>query len=214
MSGLESIRLPPQASRRHRAWHSRGYIPHLDEPGLVQFVTFRLVDSVPSEVVLRWKDELGIRSDTSADDPRCASLRRRIDRWADEGHGACWLRDPRIAEQIEATLLHFDSRRYHLIAWVVMPNHVHVLIETLPGFPLDVVVHSWKSFSAQRANRLLGRSGAFWMPDYVDRFIRNEGHLRATTEYIEGNPVKAGLAVSPGDWLWGSAARRRNTALR
>ncbi len=214
MTGVGSIDLPSRASRPHRAWHSRGYIPHLDQPGLVQFVTFRLVDSVPSEVVLRWKDELNITSETSADQPRCVTLRRRMERWADQGHGACWLRDPRVARQVEDALLHFDSDRYHMIAWVVMPNHVHALVEVFSGFPLDGIVHSWKSFTAHAANRVLARAGSFWMPDYVDRYIRNEEHLAATTAYIEGNPVKAGLVSSPADWPWGSAARRSSGAVR
>ena len=129
--------LPAQTFRPHKAWHSRGYIPHLDQPGLIQFVTFRLSDSVPAEAVSRWKDELNITSDTSADDPRCATLRRRIEQWADQGHGACWLRDQRVAKGVEDALLHFDGVRYRLLAWVVMPNHLHALIETFPGFPLD-----------------------------------------------------------------------------
>ena len=119
---------------------------------------------------------------------------------------AYWLRDERIAESIEKTLLHFDGVRYRLLVWVIMPNHVHALLETLPGFPLGGVVHSWKSFSAKQVNKLLGRTGPFWMQDYFDRYIRDEEHLAAAREYIEQNPVKAGLVRSAGDWQWGSAS--------
>ena len=195
-----------RASRPHKEWHSRGYLPHLDQPELIQFVTFRLSDSVPAEVVAEWKAELALTGREPADDPRCAELRERIERYSDQGHGACWLRDERIAESIEKTLLHFDGVRYRLLAWVVMPNHVHALLETLPGFPLGGVVHSWKSFSAKQVNKLLGRTGPFWMQDYFDRYIRDEEHFAAAREYIELNPVKAGLVRSADDWQWGSVS--------
>ena len=188
----------------HKSWHSRGYLPHLDQPELIQFVTFRLSDSVPAEVVTAWKEELALTGREPADDPRLAELRERIERYSDQGHGACWLRDDRIAASVQKTLLHFDGVRYRLLAWVIMPNHVHALIETLPGFPLGGIVHSWKSFSAKQANKLLGRIGPFWMEDYFDRYIRSEEHFVAATQYIEQNPVKAGLVRSADDWQWGS----------
>jgi REP element-mobilizing transposase RayT len=73
--------------------------------------------------------------------------------------------------------LHFDGQRYRLLAWVVMPNHVHVLIETMTGHTLAAVLHSWKSYTAKEANRLLGRTGDFWQPEYFDRFIRDDRHF-------------------------------------
>lgn len=74
-----------------------------------------------------------------------------------------------------------------------MPNHVHALAEINPGYRLDRIVHSWKSYTAKEANRLLTRSGSFWAPEYFDRFMRDDEHLYSTVAYIEGNPVKAGL---------------------
>ena len=198
--------LGARASRPHKAWHSRGYLPHLDQPGTIQSLTFRLFDSVPVEMISAWKSELALTGDEKTDDPRCADIRKRIENYADQGHGACWLRDERIARQVEEALFHFDGARYRLLAWVVMPNHVHVLIETLPGSPLADVIHSWKSYTAKQANKTLERTGAFWMPDYFDRYIRDEPHLVAVTNYIEQNPVKAGLVRSAGDWQWSSAS--------
>ena len=197
---------PPQAPPK--GWHSRGYLPHLDQPNLVQSLTFRLFDAVPADIISEWKRELALSGDEQADDPRCAELRERIERYANQGHGACWLRDERIAAHVEDALFHFDGERYRLLAWVVMPNHVHVLIETLPGFPLADVVHSWKSYTAKQANQTLQRTGGFWMPDYFDRYIRDEQHLGAVTDYMEQNPVKAGLVGSAGDWRWGSASAK------
>jgi REP element-mobilizing transposase RayT len=95
-----------------------------------------------------------------------------------------------------------------------MPNHVHVLIETREGYPLGAVAHSWKSFTAKEANAILGRAGNFWMPDYFDRFIRDERHYWATVAYIENNPVVAGLCRRPRDWRFSSAWEGRGDARR
>ncbi len=86
-----------------------------------------------------------------------------------------------------------------------MPNHVHVLFSVLPGAPLGDTVGSWKRYTARHANQQLGRTGPFWQTEYWDRFIRNEGHFNATIEYIDQNPVKAGLVNDPSLWPYGSA---------
>lgn len=138
-----------------RGWHSRGYLPHLDVPGLIQSITIRLCDSIPVAVLDAWKSELALTGKEGASNPCCLELQQRVERYADQGHGACWLRDQRIAQLVQQTLLHFDSVRYRLLAWVVMPNHIHVLTELLPGYPLNGVIHSWKSFTAKKANKKL-----------------------------------------------------------
>ncbi len=206
-SDLNKPLLGARASRPHKAWHSRGYLPHLDQPEIIQSVTFRLADSIPADVVVGWKNELALTGKEAASDPRCAELRDRIERYAGQGHGACWLRDGRVADQVENALLHFDGVRYRLLAWVIMPNHVHALIETMSGFPLEGVIHSWKSFTAKKINRILGRSGQVWEQDYFDRYIRDEKHLATVLDYIEQNPVKAGLVDSAHEWRWSSATR-------
>jgi putative DNA methylase len=79
--------------------------------------------------------------------------------------------------------------------------------------PMAAVVRSWKSFTANEANRLLGRAGTFWQPEYFDRYIRDEEHLGKAIRYIENNPVKAGLARLPEEWIFNSAyfrSRGRN----
>jgi REP element-mobilizing transposase RayT len=193
----------------HPGWHSRGYHPHLDQPGLIQSITFRLHDSVPANLLAQWCAELGIAEGDNPNDPHCAALRERVANYEDAGHGACWLRDPRIAELVQSALLHFDGQRYRLLEWCVMPNHVHVLIEIVPGHALSDVVRSWKTFTAREANRLLGRDGAFWMPDYFDRYVRDERHLAAVRRYILENPVKAGLCGAAEEWAWSSAGKGR-----
>lgn len=178
----------------HKGWHSRGYLPHLDAPGVIQAVTFRLADSLPAAVLERL-----------ADAPE--HIRRRsIASHLDAGYGACHLAAPDVAAKVEQALLFGDGDRYRLLAWVVMPNHVHVLIQ--PEVPLPGIVQSWKSFTAKTINRVLGLRGRFWQPDYYDRFIREDGHLHTVITYIEGNPVNAGLCCSAEEWLFSSAKWR------
>jgi len=179
-----------------RGWHSRGYLPHFDSPETVQFVTFRLADSLPRTVI----ETLYAQADAVP----------RIDHELDSGLGACWLRRPEIAVLVQDALLHFDGDRYRLLAWCLMPNHVHVVIEILGNHSLSDIVRSWKSFTSRRANAQLGRSGPFWHADYFDRYMRDGEHLARTIEYVEQNPVKAGLIDVATDWLW-SSARLRST---
>ena len=100
---------------------------------------------------------------------------------------------------------HCTIRNWHLHAVNARTNHVHVVVEVPIGQPLGDIVRSWKTFTARLANIRLGRSGPSWEADYFDRYMRNEQHLAQTIEYVENNPVKAGLARLPADWIWSSA---------
>jgi len=181
---------------QHKGWYSRGQLPHFDAPGQVQAITFRLADSLPKAY---W-DRLERYAPGS-------SVRRQnhFQMHLDAGHGSCALRDPSVASLVERTLLFFDGERYCMLAWVVMPNHVHVLAETMQGYTLASIVQSWKSYTAHRANDLLDRSGTFWQKDYYDRYIRDERHLERAVRYVHDNPVLAGLAERPQDWPFSSA---------
>lgn len=97
-----------------KGWHSRGYLPHLDVPGLIQFVTFRLVDSVPNELIKQWQQTLQVQADPALD--TASTLRRRVEKYADTGHGACYLQEVRAAKIVRAALLHFHGQRYWLLA--------------------------------------------------------------------------------------------------
>jgi REP element-mobilizing transposase RayT len=191
----------PRASRpppSHKGWTSRGYLPHFDAGALVQAITFRLADSLPKAVY----------NDLTATASSDSDLRRRIEAMIDGGRGGCALRNPAIAAIVEDALLHFDGERYRLMAWMIMPNHVHVLIEQIEGQPLAGIVHGWKSFTAKAANKYIGRTGAFWAPEYFDRYIRDQAHFDGAVHYIHENPVKAGLATHAAEWRWSSAWKR------
>jgi putative transposase len=181
-------------------WHSRGYLPHCDGLSRQQFITYRLCDSLPATVVKR----LDLECPGSDQDPE---RRARIDAFLDAGHGCCLLKHTNCARIVEDNLLHFDGVRYRLIAWVIMPNHVHVLVEIMNDSPVADLVHSWKSYSATRINRLMIRSGSLWQREYWDRYIRDEAHLHQVIAYIHDNPVTCGLSPTPQAWSFSSASR-------
>ena len=132
-----------------RGWHSRGYLPHFDGGDIVQVVTFRLADSLPKHMLDRWAIELAHLEKKNIELER----RRRIEAYLDTGIGTAWLRNRDVASMVQDSLLFFDGLRYRLPAWVIMPNHVHVLVKVEPGNSLSSILHSWKSFTAN-ASRL------------------------------------------------------------
>ncbi len=196
-----------------RYWHHRGYHPHFDRPELIQSITLYLGDALPKEVIDKWRAELKLLDLNNQTDNYTIELQRRIARYGDLGRGACWLKETFIGNLTEEALLHFDGQRYKLIAWCVMPNHLHTLIESFQGFSIGNIVKSWKSYTGNRANLYLNRQGRFWQVDYYDRYIRDSNHFYNCIKYIENNPVKAGLCLHPEDWPW-SSARRRLSAQR
>jgi putative transposase len=183
-------------NKRHKEWYSRGYLPQFDHIDVVQMITFRLADSLPRER-LHQIENVGCSD---------AHKRRQIEFFLDHGYGSCALRDPQVGSMVEEALLHFDGQRYRLIEWVVMPNHVHLLVELFSEWLLPEILRSWKSFTAHEANRILGTVGPFWQEDYFDRFIRDSKHFENAKQYIRENPVTAGLVKLAEDWPCSSAS--------
>ncbi|MES2995504.1 MAG: transposase [Verrucomicrobiota bacterium] len=191
-------------------WHSRGYLPHLDAAKEIQAVTFRLADALSAMVIERWQRELENVGQETDENQRAKRLHGWIARYEDAGHGACVLQQSQCAEIVQSALLHFDGDRYRMLEWVIMPNHVHMMLETLPGYELAGVIKSWKSFTARRIHDAIGGSGPLWQREYFDRYIRDENHFHASRKYIHENPVKAGLVAQAEDWRWGSASQQRS----
>ncbi len=108
---------------------------------------------------------------------------------------------------VQKALLHFHSQRYDLHAWCVMPNHIHVVYTARGEHTPKDIHHSWKSYTAHRANKILNDSGAFWESEAFDHLIRSVEDLEWFIEYTENNPVVAGLCARPEDWLWTSARK-------
>jgi len=189
--------IPPD----HPSLSCRGYLPHFHRPGLIQSITFRLCDAIPTEVLERWRQEL----DANPTSNRAIVLRKRVARHEDAGHGACWLAQSDVAAAACRCLREGIPRRYDLLAWCIMPNHVHAIVRPASSIAVRDIVQAWKSTIAHAANRILGRKGRFWAPDYFDRYIRDERHLDNAIAYIENNPAAAGLVAAPSAWPYSSA---------
>lgn len=174
-------------------------LPHWHPEGAALFVTWRLDGSKPR----------------TCDAPRGANLaagRAFVleDReWDRAATGPRWLSDPRIAKLVADALRYGEEtlQLYTLRAWVIMCNHVHILI--FPNAPLPRITKSIKSYSARRANAILGRTGPFWLEESYDRWARTDQELDKIVQYIEGNPVAMSLCESPEDWRWSSASAGR-----
>jgi len=198
---VASIKETLRQELRDAGWHSRGYLPHFNGGEIVQTVTFRLADSLPQTVLERWRSEVAKDSLANAD----AVLRRRIEHYLDQGYGSRALRDARVAAMVQESLQHFDGDRYRLSAWVVMPNHVHMLVIPDLEWSLSKIMKDLKSFTSHEANKILRQTGQFWMEDYFDRYVRDAKHFANAIAYIENNPLKAGLCEKASDWKFSSA---------
>ena len=187
---------------------SRGYLPHHEGAERAQMITYRLHDSLPKAVLLRLSEEL----ENVASAKKESERRRRIEEFLDLGAGSCVLSNKSIAETVVQNLLNFDRKRYILHAWVIMPNHVHVLLTPGPAVTLAGIVHSWKSYTAKRANAILESQAEFWQREYFDREIRDEKHFAGAMNYIHNNPVMAGLCQNPEEWYFSSAGLNGNKA--
>jgi putative DNA methylase len=214
---------------------TRRHLPHWYVPGAAHFVTYRLAGTIPVALLKEWREQ------------REATLRRpppegvppgthrehahkrffaRFDYYLDNEPTIDWLRRPEIAAIVRGNLYHHDNGKYHLLAWCIMPNHVHVLFQPtdLPGpselkpelgeercdalGPLASIMHSLKSYTANKANEALRRTGSFWQGESYDHWVRDEEELERIIEYIRFNPVKAGLVVRPEEWFFCSAHDR------
>lgn len=175
-------------------------LPHWQQPEACYFITFRLADSLPEHMLREWREEkaqwlsarpspLGVEDEMEYH--RCFSS--RIDTWLDAGQGSCLLAELVCRDATEEALRFFDGKRHELLAWIIMPNHVHACVLLHPRWSLEKVVFGWKRHSSGEINRRLGRNGQVWMHDYFDRLIRDEEHLRNVVRYIRRNPEKARL---------------------
>ena len=187
-----------------RGWYSRGYLPHFDGGTKLQFLTFRLADALPQAVLDKWKIELAQCDELE----RKIVLRERIEKYLDCGYGKCYLKRAEIAKLVQDALLFHDEAKYKLFAWTIMPNHVHLLLKPLEA--LGALEHSIKSYTANKINKLLNRSGTLWQTEVFDRYIRDFEHYETTVVYIENNPVKARLCERASDWKFGSAYYLKN----
>jgi carbamoylphosphate synthase large subunit/REP element-mobilizing transposase RayT len=186
--------------KRREISETHRHLPHWEQPGATYFLTFRLADSVPRELLEDWREERSqwLKQHSQPWDWKTAQeyMRRfeeEREQWLDRRHGSTVLRDPNIAQIVAHALQHFDRERYILDSFVVMPNHVHVLLKPLGTHTLGQILQSWKSFTAKEINKALQRDGTLWMAETFDTIVRDLAHLEACRNYIAENPSKASL---------------------
>lgn len=196
---------------------TRGALPHWHQPGTTYFVTFRTEDSVPQALNRAWhanraqwlvnhgidpsaKDwKLHLRRSLELEREYHATFTREFMEYLDRGLGECVLRDQRIAEIIADSLAYSDGVQYHLGDFVVMPNHVHLLVGLLGASEITTLCESWKHFTALKINRHLSRRGRFWQEESFDHLVRGPEQFWRFQTYISDNPRRAGLA--PGTYF-------------
>jgi len=186
-------------------------LPHWDQLGATFFITFRLADSVPQDALRayvrehrQWEEAHPSRPwPPEVEDAYRRKFTPRCERWLDRGAGECLLRDPANGEIVADALRHFEGERSLLHAWVVMPNHVHVLVSLVGETTLGGLLHAWKGFTARKINERRGRAGSIWQKSYFDRLVRDWEHFARCARYIRANPSKAELPA--GEFLQGES---------
>ncbi|MDI1314132.1 transposase [Prosthecobacter sp.] len=193
---------PNEKVQRHR-----GNLPHWQQQGTTYFVTSRLADSLPADVLDHWRrlqkawfDAHGISSvlrlDHLTEEQRHEYHREftaRFHELLDAGHGACPLADPACADVLIRKLVEGHGNAYHLDAWGIMPNHFHAIVEPAEGRELGDIMQRWKGGSAREINLARRTSGKLWHREAFDHIVRSEAQLNHFRRYMSMNPAKASL---------------------
>lgn len=205
-----------------RIYH-HGILPHWRQDGCSYFVTFRLADSLPRAVILQMEADRVAWLRSHGIDPRSSAWRTdlfnlggakqceyertiatSLNDALDMGIGSCALRDAAIGQIVADSLEYFHGTRVETGDYAVMPNHVHAILKPLPGFELEQIIHSIKSYTANEINLQLGNAGTFWQRESYDRIVRDFQQLERFVQYIQSNPDKAQLG--PGESILARAA--------
>ena len=192
-----------------------GDLPHWQQAGATYFITYRTFDSISKTAVAQilaerddWLQRHGINA-TDADwhnhlrklplaqqQAFRRTLSNRFEQELDQLAGECLLKKPNLASIVSDSLHHFDNERYLLGAFVVMPNHVHVLVRVFPEYEMLKQCFSWKHFQAHEINLSERRSGHIFQSESFDHLVRDSDHFFKFRRYIEDNPRKAKLKSS------------------
>ena len=204
----------------------RRNLPHIQPPGATFFITFNLTGSIPRHILQQYiTEKRKLEAVEQITFKQKQDIREKKREWfrkfeetLDQAHnGPIWLKNEQIAKLVTESLHHLNGKVYSLISYCIMANHVHVVFTPLKIQPsvtgdkqtnnisyhsLSSIMHSLKSYTAQKANQILGRSGAFWQQESYDHCIRNPDELHRIIMYVLNNPVKIGLVKEWKEWKW------------
>ena len=181
-------------TRQHIQITPGSHLPHWAQGHSTQFITFRLADSLPQDKLLEIKQS---RQQWLNDHPKpwdtdttmqYDSLTQTCDKWIDAGYGECILQYVEVRDIVVQTIMYGDKDEYDVMAFVIMPNHVHVILAVRDGHSLQDIVGKWKRVSSHRINKLLGREGSVWERDAFDRLLRSYKDYTNKVNYIIDNP--------------------------
>ena len=170
-------------------------LPHWHQQGKIQFVTFRLADSLPQILISEIKSNVETFNrahpkpwDESTVTEYKQNIIGRYEKYLDSGYGSCLLRNQNARQFLVEAMKFHNGKSCKIIAYVVMPNHVHILMQLLSDFTLDKIIQSIKRYSSVRIRQLLNISDKIWMRRYFDRLVRDEEDLVRYIEYVCENP--------------------------
>ena len=173
----------------------RRNLPHWNQGTTIYLVTFHLADSLPARQLAaldaerkRWLALNPPPHNESQTSEYRRTFSKRIHEWLDAGYGSCILARQEVFTLVEGVLKFFNEQRYVLGEHIVMPNHVHALVQPLEGHRLHRILHSWKSFSAHQINKMTGSRGPVWHRESFDHIVRSPNQLSRIEQYIRDNP--------------------------
>ena len=183
-------------------------VNHWELPNCVYHICFRLADSVPQNVLMTWQAE---RSQLEAfrdagglpmsEEERARALwmlSNKVGKFLDSGYGECLLDKPGVARLLSDVVFHDDGTKYFVHAIGIMPNHVHVLVQAVEGYPLKEIVEQWKRISSHRINRAIGRQGTVWREDHYNRIVRDRDEFANQMNYVCGNDMVGSWSAGAG----------------
>jgi len=194
----------------------RRNLPHIHLDGCPLFITFRLADTLPANIISDLKAQREQQTQASMDAQSEIKEQNFIhyDEWLDKcTSGPRWPENEEVVLTVNKKILEMSNNRYRLFAYCIMSNHVHLLIENLvretavhqgksSNYPITETLRLLKGSTARYCNQILGRSGQFWHHESYDHIVRSEKELEKTIRYIINNPVKAGLVQNWKDWKY------------
>jgi REP element-mobilizing transposase RayT len=183
----------------------RRNLPHIYIPERTYFITFRLKDSLPYKKIYELRSSADFKSVPKNKTEKYEKDKKffaKYDELLNKGnYGKCYLKNGKIAEIVVSTINYLKEKDYNLIAYCIMPNHVHLVLNLKQNSrSVDKIMQSIKRYSAREINRLLKRSGSLWQAESYDHVVRDEDELYRIIEYVLNNPVKAGLVKDWKDW--------------